>query len=566
MKLKLILNSKLKLNLKTNQYKNKNKIEKMKKLIVLAMMLMAQFSVAQTEHAWVYFTDKPDVANALANPTTILTQKAVDRKNNHSIVIDERDVPVNESYITQIKNQTGITVMAKSKWFNCVHVLGTQTDIDNLLNLSFIDQIVYADRLLNTSGRPAVATISTVNKERFENFVMFNYGNAANQTTMINVDKLHELDFTGEGITVAVMDSGFSNVNTLSAFQRLRDNGDLLNGYDFVDRTTDIYAFTGSDHGTRVLSDMAGYIDGQFVGTAPDASYYLFRTEDINTETPLEESYWVEAVERADSLGVDVVNTSLGYTTFDDSRYNYTTADMDGNTAFITKGGNIAVEKGLLMVNSAGNSGNTSWGIISAPADGNVFTVGAVEDNGDYASFSSRGRTPNIPVKPDVVAQGRDTFVVNSMGLTTSNGTSFSSPIIAGAMACMVQAFPNKTNVELMQIVRESASIYGSPTIQLGYGIPDFEAAFQTLSGDEVKNATTIEIFPNPAKAILQINLPESTQNATITLGSMFGKTIKIYTTTTSAQRIDVSQLAAGMYLLSIDTNGETITKKIIKQ
>lgn len=539
----------------------------MKKLIVFIIIFAAQFSVAQTQHAWVYFTDKVDVATALANPTTILTQKAIDRKTNHGVAIDERDVPVNELYITQVKNETGITVKAKSKWFNCVHVLGTQTDIDNLLNLSFVDEIIYADRSLNTANRPSAEANTERTVEKFETLVMYNYGNGSNQVEMIKVDKLHEEDYTGEGVTVAVIDGGFTNVNTMSAFQRLRDNGDLLNGYDFVDRNTDVYAYTGNSHGTNVLSDMAGYIDGQFVGTAPDASYYLFRTEDAAAETPVEESYWVEAAERADSLGVDVVNTSLGYNEFDESRYDYTIADMDGNTTFITKGSNIAVEKGLLIVNSAGNSGNNAWGIITAPGDGNGFTIGAVDASGNYAAFSSRGRTPNIPVKPDVVAQGADVFVISSGGgVTTSNGTSFSSPIIAGGMACLVQAFPNKTNLELMQLVRESASIYANPTIQLGYGIPNFETVIQTLYTNEVGNVTTIQVFPNPAKAIVQINLPAETQNATITLGSLVGKTIKVYTNTTSSQQVDVSQLAAGMYLLRIETGGETITKKIIKQ
>ncbi|EDP95396.1 S8 family serine peptidase [Kordia algicida OT-1] len=540
----------------------------MKNLIGFIIILAAQLSFAQTEHAWVYFTDKPDVANSLANPITILTQKAIDRKNNHGVAIDERDVPVNESYITQVKNQTGITVKAKSKWFNCVHVVGTQTDIDNLLNLSFVDEILYADRSLNVSNRPSAEANSNRTREKFETLVMYNYGNSSNQATMIKVDKLHELDYTGEGVTVAVMDSGFPNVNTMAAFQRLRDNGDLLDGYDFVDRTPNIYAYTGNGHGTTVLSDMAGYVDGQFVGTAPDASYYLFRTEDAGSETPLEESNWVEAAERADSLGVDVVNTSLGYNRFDDSRYDYTTADMDGNTAFITKGANIAVEKGLLIVNSAGNSGNDgTWGIITAPADGNGFTVGAVNASGNYASFSSRGRTPNVPVKPDVVAQGASVYVINSSNsVVTSNGTSFSSPIIAGSMACLVQAFPNKTNLELMQLVRESSSIYTNPTIQLGYGIPNFEAAFQTLSVSENRSEATIQLFPNPAKAIVTINLPETTQNATITLGNLVGKTIKIYHTTATSQQIDVHNLAAGMYLLRIEANGEKIIKKLIKQ
>ncbi|WP_298427173.1 S8 family serine peptidase [uncultured Kordia sp.] len=539
----------------------------MKKIIILVLFLASSYSFAQTQHAWVYFIDKADVVNSLANPTTILTQKAIDRKTNHGVTIDERDVPVNESYISQIKTQIGITVKAKSKWFNCIHVLGTQTDIDALLSLSFVDEIVYADRSLNTMNRPATTANVERTVEKFETLVMYNYGNGANQSEMIKIDKLHELDYTGEGITVAVMDSGFPNVNTLAAFQRLRDNGDLLNGYDFVDRTADIYAYTGNTHGTTVLSDMAAHVDGQFVGTAPDASYYLFRTEDAGSETPLEESNWVEAAERADSLGVDVLNTSLGYNRFDDSRYDYTIADMNGNTAFITKGANVAVEKGLLVVNSAGNSGNDgTWGIITAPADGNGFTIGAVDGSGNYAPFSSRGRTPNIPVKPDVVAQGSAAYVVSAAGnVTTSNGTSFSSPIIAGAMACLVQAFPDKTNVELMQIVRESSSIYANPTIQLGYGIPNFELAFQTLSTPESTIQNTIQVFPNPAKANVYINLPKKYQNATITLSTLVGKTIETYTITTNTN-INVSQLAAGMYLLHIEANGAQFTKKLIKQ
>lgn len=538
----------------------------MKKLLIVLILLTSSFSFAQTQHAWVYFTDKPNVATALANPITILTQKAIDRKTNHGVAIDVRDIPVNETYIAQVKMQSGITVKAKSKWFNCVHVLGTQTDIDNLLNLSFVNQIIYADRSLNTSGRPATLHTANKTKENLETLVMYNYGNGSNQATMIKVDKLHELNYTGEGVTVAVMDSGFPNVNTLAAFQRLRDNGDLLDGYDFVDRTSDIYAYTGNIHGTTVLSDMAAYVDGQLVGTAPDASYYLFRTEDAGSETPLEESYWVEATERADSLGVDIVNTSLGYYRFDESRYDYATTDVDGNTAFITKGSNIAVEKGLLLVNSAGNFGNDpTWGIITPPADGNGFTVGAVDASGNYVSFSSRGRTPNIPVKPDVVAQGASVSVVNSSGsVVASSGTSFSSPIIAGAMACMVQAFPNKTNLELMQIVRESSSIYANPTIELGHGIPNFELAFQTLSMSEITNQNEILVFPNPAKANLQIQLPQLYDNASVSLSTLVGKTIKTYEIRGS-ETINISQLKTGIYLLRIQTNGKQFIKKLLK-
>lgn len=538
----------------------------MKKLIIVLMLFVAQISIAQTQHARVYFTDKPNVAASIANPTTILTAKAVNRKAAHGVAIDERDVPVNETYISTIKTQMGITVLAKSKWFNCIHVTGTQTDINALLSLSFVDEVVYADRSLNTT-RSTTVTESNRTEEKFETLVMYNYGNAANQNQMINIHKLHELDFTGEGVTIAVIDGGFTNVNTMASFQRLRDNGDLLDGYDFVDRNPNVYAYTGNSHGTSVLSDMAGYIDGQFVGTAPDASYYLFRTEDAASETPVEESYWVEAAERADSLGVDIVNTSLGYNTFDDSRYDYTTADMNGNTAFITKGSNIAVEKGLLIVNSAGNSGgDPAWGIITAPADGNGFSIGAVDGAGNYASFSSRGPTADGRVKPDVVAHGSSVYAISDTDMVvTTAGTSFSAPIISGAMACLLQAYPNKTNLELMQLVRESSSIYTTPNNELGYGIPNFETAFQALSVEGNK-IDAVKIYPNPTTSTLVINIPYAHQNTTATLGTMLGKIVKTYQIQSNMQTIDISVLQAGIYTLHLNINGTQLTQKIIKQ
>ena len=183
-----------------------------------------------------------------------------------------------------------------------------------------------------------------------------NYGATQNQTEMINLDLLHGDNFKGHGIHIAVMDAGFPSVNTMGAFERLRGQNKLLGGYDFVDRLDDVYAFSGNSHGTMVLSTMGAYIENEYEGTAIDASYYLYRTEDVFSETPLEESLWVEAAERADSLGVDIINSSLGYTTFDNSNYNYTNSDMDGTVAFISKGAGIAYEKGILVINSAGNS------------------------------------------------------------------------------------------------------------------------------------------------------------------------------------------------------------------
>ena len=418
----------------------------MKMKLAICVLMCFHLSLFAQQDAWVYLKDKQNVASSIENPTSILSQKAIDRKNAHGIVIDERDVPVNENYISQLKNVTGITVMTKSKWLNSVHVRGSQTDIEDLLHLDFVASIDFADKSLNTSKLTKQKKVSKLESVT----TVFNYGNASNQIEMIKGDKLHLSNYTGAGMTVAVLDAGFPNVNTIEGFKRLRDAGNILGVYDFVDRDSNVYSNTTSNHGTLVLSTMAGYVQDQFVGTAPDAAYYLFVTEDGFKENPVEESYWVEAAERADSLGVDVINSSLGYGSFyDNPNYNYAASDFDGNTAFITKGATIAFEKGMLIVNSAGNEGIAG---INAPADAvGVFSIGAVDADGNYASFSSRGSSYQPTQKPDVVAQGQASYVITeNNSIATANGTSFSAPILAGGIVCLWQAMPDKTNAEIM--------------------------------------------------------------------------------------------------------------------
>ncbi|WP_347922324.1 S8 family serine peptidase [Pontimicrobium sp. SW4] len=542
----------------------------MKKRILIFTFLWLPFIVsAQIEDAWVYFTDKEDVATKIANPLTILTQKAIDRKNKHGVAIDARDVEVNESYITSLKNATGITVYAKSKWFNAVHVRGTETDIDNLeTTFSFVDHIEFADKSLNTT-RVSIPNKKAKDKFSVENTrVVFNYGNTQNQVEMINADDLHVADYTGEGVTVAVIDAGFPNVNTMGAFQRLRDNSDLLGGYDFVNRTSDVYASTVSDHGTKVLSTMAGFIENQYVGTAPDASYYLFLTEDGLDENPVEESYWVEAAERADSLGVDILNTSLGYKDFPTyPRYDYTSADMDGNTAFITRGANIAYEKGMLVVNSAGNSGVNG---VNAPADAiGVFTIGAVDGNGDYVSFSSKGSVIQPTHKPDVVARGGAAYVIDSNNnIVQNNGTSFSSPIMTGGLASLIQALPNFTNAEIMQLVRESASIYNTPNFEIGYGIPDLQQALGAVlnKGGDILGKE-FKIFPNPAKSLLFVNFPENVNSADIAIFDVLGKLVINTTIYQNNKALNIEALSKGIYIARLKgDNKKTNTFKLIKE
>ena len=538
----------------------------MKKLVFLIGFIFINLSLFSQEDAWVYLTDKQNVASSIANPITILSQKAINRKNLHNIAIDERDVPVNENYITQLKNAPGITVMAKSKWFNAVHVRGNETNINNLkLNLTFVNRIDFANKNLN-SPKPSLQKKQDKLQNQLTNF---NYGNALNQIEMFKGDKLHLANYTGTGMTVAVLDAGFPNVNTMLGFKRLRDAGNLLGSYDFVNRDTDVYTNTSSNHGTLVLSNMAGYIENQFVGTAPDASYYLFITENAPNENPVEESYWVEAAERADSLGVDVINTSLGYTTYDNPLYSYSVSDMNGNTAFITKGANIAFEKGMLLVNSAGNSGNTSWQTLGAPADAQgVLTIGAVNASGNYAYFSSRGNAFQPTHKPDVVAQGQSAFVITQNdAIATASGTSFSSPILAGGVVCLWQAMPTKTNAEIMQLVRESASQYLNPDYLLGYGIPNLEAALNSVltTGVNSDSNQSVLLFPNPANENIFIKLPNLEDTGSLQIFDVSGKMLGVYLVSYQNNQVPIETLSNGVYIIKVIYQEKPIFFKIVK-
>lgn len=528
------------------------------------------FHVSAQEDAWVFLKNKPNAATFIASPLTMLSQRSINRRIKQNISLDTKDVPVEISYYTQIKNANGIIILAKSKWLNAIHVQGTEVDIKNLkTNFSFVDKIEFANRALNAKGKTYQSTTVTKNKNKFAKInTNFNYGNAANQISMLKGDYLHQQGFTGAGMYIAVIDAGFPNVNTLTAFKRLRDNNQILGGYDFVARNTNFY--TGNSHGTNVLSDIGGYIDGQFIGTAPDASFYLFRTEDAANEEPLEESLWVEAAERADSLGVDVINTSLGYTTFDNANYNYSYADMDGKTTFITRGAEIGVSRGMILVNAAGNSGNDAWKYMGAPADAtSVFTVGAVNATKTIAGFSSFGPTADNRVKPDVLAQGQSVYVIShiSGNAITSNGTSFSSPVMAGVVACFWQAFPNLTNVQIMQRIRESADRYKNAHEQYGYGIPNFESAYAKVL--DVKKSSfekSTTFFPNPVTNQLNIQTNiDDLSTLTIQIYNVLGKMI-LEKKELQSKRINLSGLKKGIYILKITQKNQQKTIKLVKR
>lgn len=518
-----------------------------------------------------FFADKENVATSLANPITIMTQAAINRKMAQGIVIDERDVPLNETYKSTVNNATGITVLAKSKWMNAVYVRGSVSNINSLLDLPFVTEVEFMDKDLNRPFQsPTKDKFEIENQQR----VIYNYGASRNQVEMIGVDQLHENNYTGEGIPVAFMDNGYPNVLTNPAFAHVRDEGRLLGYYDFVARAESPNG-TGT-HGAHTFSDAAAILENSnpdlaFVGTAPKASYYLFVTEDSYSESPAEEAYWVEALERADSLGVYVTNTSLGYQTFDNTNYDHTYADLDGQTTLAARGANHGFDKGMINVTSAGNDGYPwAFGYVATPGDApGALTIGAVDSSGNYVEFSSYGPTSDGRIKPDVMAQGSNAAIVNQFGqVDYSSGTSFSSPITAGAVASLWQAVPNLKNDVVMQAIRESASLYNNPTNKMGYGIPDFGLALNALLQigiEEQMQESLFALYPNPVTTEINISFPKNAEQADFTLYNVLGKMILQTKITPMKNRLNVSELPSGMYIASITSNNKTTSFKIIK-
>lgn len=540
----------------------------MKKLLLFISIISLNLGFTQ-EDAWVYFTDKPDASFYLANPLQMLSQRALDRRTNQGIALDDTDVPISTSYINQVATSPGITVMAKSKWLNALHIRGSQTDIQALTAFSFVDHVTFANHSLNVRFGNPINSETHKNqkvKDKFETEVNYNYGNSANQVQMLNIHLLHQQNFTGQGKIIAVLDSGFIGVDTATPFQNLQTNNQILGGYNYPDQSTNFY--TKHNHGTMVLSCMGGYVDGQLVGTAPDAQYYLFITEDVNSENPVEESYWVEAAERADSLGVDVINSSLGYSDYDEPNYSYSYAQRNGQVGFASRGASMAFQKGIVCVISAGNSGTSSEPHIGIPADAeNILSVGAVDSMEAYTSFSSIGPSADGRIKPDVCAKGVSATLSNTSGtITQASGTSFSSPITAGAVASFWSAVPNLTAAQVIQFVKESADQFLNPDNFKGYGVPDFQLALTNALNTQSFNIFHgLTLFPNPVENTLTLKIQKNT-NGTFVLYNQLGQKVLEKQFTNATENIEVSQLQSGVYYYDFSANSSNLQGKLIKK
>jgi len=561
----------------------------MKKTFTLIFfILFAGFSFGQNKgNTYVIkFKDKGTSKFTLAEPAAYLSQRSIEKRLIREIPLDNSDLPVNPEYISRLKSM-GANVFYTSKWLNLAIAFIDNPDIVSQISTQpFVKDIVHSKVLESKKSNPLLKRFFM--PERFQKVdpakhfksklevLGLDYGYSANQAQMLKVDQLHNQGYLGDGMIIGVMDAGFNSADMLVVFDSLFLNNKILGTRDFVQPSnTDLYATNLSTHGTMVLSTMGGNLPGQLIGTAPHASYYLFRTEDANAEYLMEEYNWVAAAEYADSLGVDIFNTSLGYTRFDNPAEDHTYADMDGNTTPITIGADMAASKGILVVNSAGNEGYNEWHYISAPADGDsVLTVGAVDSEGNYVSFSSVGPTYDGRIKPDVMAQGSYSVVAGPEGIGYGSGTSFSSPIMCGAAACLWQANPDYNNMEIINALRQSGNEALTPDNTYGWGIPDLVVANSLLVGNIELSAykSNIICYPNPFNdfIVAEFNL-ESQEIADISLLNSQGVSLK----KVSAKDLQAGEnrikfdglglLPKGIYFIQVSNVSGKITQKIIK-
>ena len=536
----------------------------------------AQTQIAPDRYR-VEFTDKAHNAYTISQPQYFLSERALQRRARQDIAVTEADLPVSACYIDSLK-QMGCEVLNSSRWFNSATIRCSPEDFEKLELLSFIKHIPVVQK---------ENVQDTTETEFPENFFLFlfrdknepesgakyaaptrYYGQAADQIGMMNGQMLHDRGFRGRGMLIAVVDGGYYKVNELSGFDSLRNSGRLREIKNFTPETDDSEE---NNHGSNVLSIIASHLPGRMMGSAPDADYVLIRSEESDGEYIVEEDNWVAAVEYADSIGVDLITSSLGYTTFDDQSQNHSYQELDGRTARASQAATMAAARGIIVCVSAGNDGDSRWKYVSVPADADsVVTVGAVDRDGQYASFSSKGHTFDNRIKPDLTAVGKETAYQNSWGnINTGNGTSYSTPLLAGMIACLWQAFPDKGNIEIIDMVKRSASHFHEPDSLYGYGIPDFSKLLQSsslLSGTK-NESYAVSILPDPR-----------TETSTLFLSPARHGRVRILIKTPCGQQVfshsgyvsgydmyelpikDVTNFAAGMYFVEVRTDAGRVT------
>ena len=529
-------------------------------------------SIAQQHTYLVKLKDKSSNTYSVSSPGQFLTAKAIQRRQKCKVSVDEKDLPVTQTYIDQIA-ATGAQVLYPIKWLNGLVVRSDSTVKAQIASLPFV---MSADK--NIKSRKASTSATQETSSLCETASETDY--AYTQKDMLGMIQMATDGYNGSGMLIAITDNGFLHADTMSVFSSLFSNGQVLDTWDLVDLDKTVYG-EGSGHGSDVFSILAGHLPNQMSGPATGAHFLLLRTEDDASESPLEELNWVRAAEMADSIGTDILQVSLGYSTFDDPSLNYTQSDLDGNTSYISQGATIGATRGLVIVVSAGNAGNSSWGKILCPADAiGILSVGAVDASKQRATFSSIGYSADGRVKPDVMAMGSSTSYVSAGtgAVAYGSGTSFASPLISGLAAGLMQAYPTLTHDDLILSVISSADRYASPNADYGYGIPNYQeaSAYARLLVASIYDQLLTDqgselVFPNPMTTVLSLKIPlkevghvlnwklYTVTGALVEEGELLAESVVVNLFS------DAAALNKGIYCLTVSYEDHFSTFKVIK-
>ncbi len=539
-------------------------------ILLISAILLALPVVAGVNRYIVFLNDKNGTEYNIDRPDEFLTQRALQRRAKHKIHVSEDDLPVSRPYIVDLVTH-GFPVYFTSKWLNAVLTECEDSKLGELSALYYVKGYELIGPGSRLSGENSGRRSGTNGLPDSDQMTLDELPATALQNEMMGVDKMHEKGFRGEGLMIGVFDSGFANVLTSRFFSNLVEEDRIVEGKDFVGNSGNVFQY--DTHGTKVLSCMAAYSDSEYIGIAYEADYLLCVTEDVQSEYRIEEYNWLFAAEYADSMGVDVINSSVGYSFFDDETMDYTYKDLDGNTAVITRAGDLAASKGILVVSSNGNEGNDNWLYLNAPADGDsILSVGSVDSDLVRAGFSSFGPSSDQRIKPDVAALGVWARVVRDNDVTISSGTSFSSPMIAGLAAGFWQAFPSLTNMEVIEYLKMSSSNAGQPDTLIGYGVPDFMKAYNQVRINEGDIMSEFVVYPNPVDGTRIIYIFSDTffeeGRSRITLFDLKGATLSVTDIDLDEQNmpipLNVSFLRPGSYILTCEQGNRIKKSKIV--
>ena len=545
----------------------------MRKLsFILLFLTISVFASAQvaTNIYWVQFTDKNDSPYSIDNPEAYLSPKALQRRANQGITIDEYDIPVNPQYLQAVAD-CGAQLLNPSKWLNGVSVYTNDANVIDAINaLDCVSTVRNCPNDLKAQEQKERWLANELKPVATNRGMKGYYGGAEAQVTQLNVNLLHDMGYDGTGVVVAVLDGGFIGTEEASCFDNMREEGRLLGTRDFVYGSNSVY--TQSTHGTSCLSTMAAYDPNNMVGTAPKASYYLIHTEDGDHENIIEEYNWVSGAEYADSLGVDICSTSLGYIDFDMPQWDHPFEHFDGHTAPMTIGCEIAASRGMICMNAASNEGD-GFCTLGIPADAeHILTVGAVNANGERAYFSSVGPTYDGRIKPDVMAMGEGTYVASGYGswwpYYNGDGTSFATPVLAGAVTCLRQALPYASVQEICDGIRACSDRAETPDNKYGYGIPDFSKAIEMLHVEEqpVQKNEIINVYPNPSQGEVHVTLKEGAK-AEVTVFDFMGVQLYRYSFNglnhNTLERF-LNDLNSGVYFINVVSEMGSQTVKLV--